>query len=169
LSDAERLEEALIELELSSQQLRADPKGSSWLPAELRELVERDDACRLALREFVEFELGLFDEGRGPSDALFTARVMRALPEVEQADARRRTFILAGAHALALGVAYLLLWPLYQSGALQPWVSNAQGWLDTGTEAVGVAGFAGVFALTAVVAMLVLLPRLTSGQLGREA
>lgn len=171
-SVAAQLEHALLELDVSSEQLRADPSGRSWLPAELWAQVEHDADARRALREFVAFELEMFDDARRGSDALFTAKVVRALPQGERPDGMRRHVILASAHALAIGVAYLGLWPLYEGGYFQPWVSNAQGWIDTGVQSAGVAGLTGIVGLLAVgvlVLSLALLPNLGSGQLGREA
>lgn len=165
----ERFEEELIGLDVAMPQLRSDPTGSAWLPPNLRRAAETDQRCQQILREFVEVELLMFDEATGPSDALFTARVMRALPAAERADARRRTYILASAHALAIGVAYLVLWPLYEGGSLRPWVSDAQSVLDNGADAIGVVSLVGALGLAALALMLVLPSRFGSGQLGREA
>lgn len=169
---AARLEIALLELDIPSETLRADPSGRSWLPPEVFAEVQGDADARRALREFVDFELEMFDDARKGSDALFTAQVMRALPEGERPDGMRRQVILAAAHALAIGVAYLALWPLYDGGYFQPWVSSAQGWIDNGVESAGVVGLAGLGGLVGVgvlLASLALLPNLGSGQLGREA
>lgn len=170
MMNAEQFETELFALEVSAQQLRADPKGREWLTPALREAVQADPACRAVLDEYIELELMMFDEAAaGPSDALFTARVMRALPKLEHINALRRTWILAAAHALAIGVAYLVLWPLYEAGYFQPWVSDAQRMLDNGVEVVGLSGLAGAVGLALVAAMLLLLPRAGSGQLGRQA
>jgi anti-sigma factor RsiW len=158
----------LCELDVSRQDLRADPAGATWLPKGLQEVTERDPACRAALREHVELELALFEEGSGRSDALFTARVMRALPDVDRQDASRRNFILAAAHALAIGAGYLVLWPLYEAGYFQPWVNDAQSMLDNGTASMGAEGLVGLAVIACLAAMLALLPRLRSGQLRPE-
>src|SRR5690606_6022938 len=100
--------EQLCELELDPELLRSDPRGERWLPAELRRMAERDPECARELAEFVAMELALFDVHE-PSDAFFTRRVLDRLPEIESIDDRRRTWILASAYALAIGVAYLLL------------------------------------------------------------
>jgi hypothetical protein len=114
----------------------------------------------------------MFDDAREGSEALFTAQVMRSLPQGERPDSMRRQVILALAHALAIGVGYLALWPLYDGGYFQPWVSSAQGWIDNGVESagmVGLAGLGGLVGVGAVLLALALLPNLGSGQLGREA
>lgn len=169
---AARLEHALLELDVSSEVLRADPSGRSWLPAALWEEVQADADARRALREFIDFELEMFDDARKGSDALFTAQVMRSLPRGERPDGMRRQVILAAAHALAIGVAYLALWPLYDGGYFQPWVSSAQSLVDDGVQSagmVGLAGLGGLVAVGVVLLTLALLPNLGSGQLGREA
>jgi hypothetical protein len=129
-ADLERLRDALLELDVSPERLRADPTGASWLPEELRALVARSDECRFELTEFVAMELELFDDSVGPTDALFTARVMEDLPAVETTDAWRRTWILAAFHALAIGVAYLVLWPMLQGGELTAALDQLHGLHD---------------------------------------
>src|SRR5690606_39188448 len=78
-SALDRLDSILAELELSSDDLRRDPHGDGWLPAEARALVQADPSCRAALREFVEGELELWGALPGPTaaappvDPFFTA------------------------------------------------------------------------------------------------
>jgi hypothetical protein len=74
----DRFIERLLELELDARTLQADPRGETWLPADLRALVESDAELGRELDEFVATELALFD-GREPSDAFFTKRVMQQL------------------------------------------------------------------------------------------
>lgn len=111
-----RLRSFLEEADIPSGVLRRDPQGMSWLPAELRALVEAQAACRDELRRFVDREIELFGSVRQRSDALFTDRVLRAAAPVQIAgaglDRRYRSYILAFAYALATGVAYLMLAPL---------------------------------------------------------
>jgi hypothetical protein len=121
----ERFVEQLCELELDPELLRTDPRGERWLPASMRQLIDDDPACARELDEFVAMELALYDvhepadvsSRRSAADAVFfTHRVMEQLPEIEAVDDRRRTWILASAYALSIGVAYLLLGPLFSSG-----------------------------------------------------
>lgn len=123
----DRFVEQLCELELDPQQLRSDPRGERWLPTSMRRMVEDDPACARELEEFVAMELALHDVHE-PSDAFFTRRVMDQLPELEAVDDRRRTWILASAYALAIGVAYLLLGPLLSSGEIASFVEPVRGW-----------------------------------------
>jgi hypothetical protein len=167
VSSLRDLADALVDLDVPPEQLRADPGGRTWLPDPLRALVDADPRAQAMLRRAVELELALHDQAAASSDPLFTARVLRALPPVERPRSDRRTFILAAAHALALGAAYLLIWPQYQAGRFAPWVGDAQSWLDGSMSALGSAGLAGVAALS-LASMLLLLPRFASGQLGRE-
>lgn len=117
-----RLRSFLEEADIPSGVLRRDPHGTSWLPAELRALVEAQTACRDELRRFVDREIELFGSVRQRSDALFTDRVLRAAAPVQIAgaglDRRYRSYILASAYALATGVAYLMLAPLLGVAAL---------------------------------------------------
>lgn len=124
----DRFVDQLCELELDPEQLRVDPRGEQWLPASLRRMVREDPACAQELAEFVAMELSLHDVHE-PSDAFFTRRVMDSLPEIEAVDDRRRTWILASAYALAIGVAYVLLGPLLSSGEIASFVSDSlHGW-----------------------------------------
>lgn len=115
--DRDRFVERLCELDLDPVLLRSDPHGERWLPASLRRMAAEDPECARELEEFVAMELALFDMHE-PSDAFFTRRVMDQLPDIEAIDDRRRTWILASAYALAIGVAYVLLGPLLSSGEL---------------------------------------------------
>ncbi|EDM77033.1 hypothetical protein PPSIR1_16070 [Plesiocystis pacifica SIR-1] len=143
--------EALIELDLEPESLRRDPAGASWLPASLREAAERSPECARELEEFVEMELALCDVHE-PVDAFFTRQVMDRLPELDAVDHRRRTWILASAYALAIGVTYLLLGPLLSSGELAAMVEPVRDWYGSGAaESGGV--WMGAVALIAAVAI----------------
>lgn len=110
-----RLREFLEQLDVPSSTLKKDPWGASWLPAELRALVDGDAECREELRRFVDRELELFGSVRQRGDAMFTARVLKAAGPVEIAgaglDPRVRSVILGLAYALATVVAYLMAAP----------------------------------------------------------
>jgi hypothetical protein len=147
--------DALFELEVSHEQLIRDPRGLQWLPEALREAAERDPACRRELESFVETELELHLGAEAPfrdraHGALFTRRVMEALPERVALDTRRRTWILASFHALAIGVAYLLLAPALQGGSV---LDQVHGLMDTGLGFLGgwVVGSAALVVTLAVV------------------
>jgi hypothetical protein len=123
----DRFIEQLCELELDPQLLRTDPRGERWLPASMQRMIAEDPACARELEEFVAMELALCDVHE-PSDAFFTRRVMNELPDLEAVDDRRRTWILASAYALAIGVAYLLLGPLLSSGEIASFVEPVYDW-----------------------------------------
>jgi hypothetical protein len=131
--------EQLCELEIDPELLRSDPRGERWLPTPLRRMVQDDPACARELAEFVAVELALHDVHE-PTDAFFTRRVLDRLPECElhPIDDRRRTWILASAYALAIGVAYLLLGPLFSSGEISSWVAPVHDWYHD--RAVGAGG-----------------------------
>lgn len=129
MSGLDRFIEALCELEVDPELLRSDPRGERWLPAALQEQIEDDPACARELAEFVAMELALHDVHE-PSDIFFTRRVLDRLPEELGAiDDRRRTWILASAYALAIGVAYLLLGPLLVSGEISGLVAPMHDWV----------------------------------------
>jgi hypothetical protein len=120
----------LTQLDLDPQLLREDPSGERWLPRSLRRMVSEHPACRQELAQFVEMELALLDVHE-PSDVFFTRRVMdrvNDIPGFEAVNDTRRTWILASAYALAIGVAYLLLGPLLTSGELAGWVEPVHDW-----------------------------------------
>lgn len=144
----------LLELELDARTLQADPRGETWLPADMRAELDRDDQCARELDEFVATELALFD-AREPSDAFFTKRVMQQLPSIDAVDDQRRTWILASAYALAIGVAYLLLGPLLGSGELGEVLASLRGWSETYASEAGGAGLA-IGVLVGTAALLVL-------------
>lgn len=112
---ASRLREFLEQLDVPSSTLKKDPWGATWLPTELRALVDGDAECREELRRFVDRELELFGSVRQRGDAMFTARVLKAAAPVEIAgsglDPRVRSAILGLAYALATVVAYLMAGP----------------------------------------------------------
>lgn len=155
---SERLDqfvERLCELELDPQQLRDDPTGERWLPGSLRRMVAEDPECARELAEFVAMELALAHVHE-PCDAFFTRAVMVRLPTVEAVDDRRRTWILASAYALAIGVTYVLLGPLLgSSGELAAWMEPLHDWYhDHAVEAGGVW----MIAALLLTAALVILP-----------
>ena len=153
----EAFADALLALEVDAQRLRSDPQGHSWLPPELKRCVAEDPACARELAQFVELELELYAVDK-PSDAFFTRRVLERLPTQATVDARRRTWILASAYALAIGVAYLLLGPLMASGELAGWLEPLRAWYQGHAfEAAGLSMGLGV-ALMIAAAALVLLP-----------
>lgn len=138
-----RLRCFLEEADIPSGVLRRDPEGTTWLPAELRALVDADPTVHDELRRFVDREIELFGSVRQKSDALFTDRVLKAAAPVEIAgaglDSRLRSWILAFAYAMATGVAYMMLAPLLGLAALGTWTSqivSAVG-ADDGGTAVG--------------------------------
>jgi anti-sigma factor RsiW len=158
----EQFVERLCELELDPQQLREDPSGERWLPGSLRRMVAEDPACARELAEFVEMEIALH-QVHEPSDAFFTRAVMVRLPAVEAVDDRRRTWILASAYALSIGVAYVLLGPLLGSfgggvsgGELAAWMEPLHDWYHD--HAVEAGGMWMIAALLLVAGALVVLP-----------
>jgi len=166
LSGVHAFEAALFELDLSSRQLRADPEGRTWLPAALAALVAEDPKYRAVLREFVAVELELYDGAAVSPDAAFTARVVSQLPPPIASPVLdpRRTFVLAAFHALAIGVAWLVLAPrMAASGGVRVDVGNLltllQGWAQGVTSGGGImagviaALVAGAVVLTVAVAL----------------
>jgi hypothetical protein len=149
--------ERLCELELDPQLLRDDPSGQRWLPATLRRMVVEDPACARELAEFVEMELELYN-AHEPTDAFFTRAVLDRLPAVESIDDRRRTWILASAYALSIGVAYVLLGPLLGSapGEVAAWMEPLHDWYHD--HAVEAGGMWMVAALLLTAGALVVLP-----------
>ena len=144
----DRFVEGLCELELDPALLRSDPAGERWLPDELRQMDAEQPECARELAEFVAMELALHDVHE-PSDAFFTRRVLDALPEIEAVDDRRRTWILASAYALAIGVAYLLLGALVRSGELSSYVEPVREWANAGALEAGGMWIALALLLTA--------------------
>jgi hypothetical protein len=154
MSEADRFVERLLALELDARTLREDPRGDTWLPADLRAELERDESLARELDEFVATELELFDM-RQPSDAFFTKRVMQQLPAVEAVDDQRRNWILASAYALAIGVAYLLIGPWLGSAELEQTLTTLRSSVDQYAIEAGSAGLA-IGGLLLVAALLVL-------------
>jgi hypothetical protein len=150
--------ERLCELELDPQLLREDPSGQRWLPAPLRRMVAEDPACARELAEFVEMELSLYQvmQAPEPSDAFFTRAVLDRLPSAASIDDRRRTWILASAYALSIGVAYVLLGPLLGSGEVAAWMEPLHDWYHD--HAVEAGGMWMVVALLLTAGALVVLP-----------
>ena len=118
-----RLREHLEQLDVPSSTLKRDPWGATWLPAELKALVDGDAECREELRRFVDRELELFGSVRQRNDAMFAARVVKATGTVEIAgaglDPRIRSWILGLFYALATVVGYVTLAPALIGGAGQ--------------------------------------------------
>ncbi len=153
----ERFVARLCELDLDPAALRSDPRGEAWLPAELRELVASDPECARELDEFVAMELALCELDE-PSDPYFTRRVMERLPEIEAIDDRRRTWILASAYALAIGVAYVLLGPLLGSGELAGYVEPVRAWVRAEAGALEALGMWIALGLLLTAGLLSLAP-----------
>lgn len=153
----EALEEHLYSLELRPAQLRRDPDGATWLGAEWAALVRDDPRLRAVVHRFVEEELELYDSVRGQADAFFTARVIAAASPVEIAGAglapRYRSWILAFAYAMALGVAAMVFLP-WLKGHGVPSISESFHELiahELGGEGAGSWLIAGGLTLAAVV------------------
>jgi anti-sigma factor RsiW len=158
VSTLDRFVEQLCELELEPELLRSDPRGERWLPASLRQMVEDDPACARELAEFVAMELELHDVHE-PSDAFFTRQVLDRLPASSpelRIDDQRRTWILASAYALAIGVAYLLLGPLLSSGAISSFIAPVHDWYHD--RAVGAGGMWIALALLGTTCVVTLAP-----------
>lgn len=154
-ADIEVFIDQLVELELEPALLRSDPGGERWLPIALRRMVAEDPACARELREFVEMELELHAMQQ-PSDAFFTRRVMDGLPEIQAIDDRRRTWILASAYALAIGVVYVLLGPLLSSGEVASVFAPVHDWYHD--HALEAGGMWVTLALLCVAGVLTLAP-----------
>jgi len=140
-SALDRLDSILAELELSSDDLRRDPHGDGWLPAEARALVQADPSCRAALREFVEGELELWGALPGPAaaappvDPFFTARVVSSLPGPRSGTGltpRRRALLLGLFHGVAGLLAYVVLTMVPESTTR--WAEQAHSVLSWGSE-----------------------------------
>ncbi len=154
-----RLREHLEQLDVPSSTLKRDRWGETWLPAELRTLVEADAECREELRRFVDRELELFGSVRQRNDAMFAARVVKATETVEIAgaglDPRVRSWILGLFYALATVVAYVTLAPWIGLADRAGVVAGIQGALGLGGEAglsamgLALVVFAGAAALAA--------------------
>lgn len=144
MSDAtlDRLEEILMELEVSPAQLRRDPTGREWLPAEGRALVDSDPRCEAMIREFVDDELELLGALDAPvaatpsADPFFTARVVDALPRSwvpNRLSPRRRLLVLGLFHLVAVMFALVVLVMVPES--TERWAEQAHSMLSWGSEA----------------------------------
>lgn len=129
-----------------SRELRRDPDGKTWLPAEILALVAADPLCQAELRRFVAREIELFDSVRQSPDALFTRRVLQAAEPQQIAgaglDPRVRGLILAAFYALATIVAYFMLAPLLGMAAIGTWsqqFASVAGVAEGNRETFGVA------------------------------
>ena len=147
----------LVTLEIDPASLPLDPSGETWLPSHLREIAREDPECARELAEFVEMERALC-EVHEPCDAFFTRKVMDRLPEIEAVDDRRRTWILASAYALAIGVAYLGWGPLLASGEIAAWIEPLRAWVDAQAAGAGAAGLWVAVGLMCAACALVLFP-----------
>jgi len=139
LSDREVVE-ALLAAEPSATQLRVDRDGRTWLSEHVYARCRTDPECRHVLAQFVEQERSLYDAARLPSDPFFTARVLRALPEVPSGVALspgRRLAILACFHMLAGLAGYVAVWSSAPERVLA-WLEGAAWLADTGAELGGV-------------------------------
>lgn len=154
---AERLREALCDLEVEPAIVRADPTGASWLPAALQAWCDADEACREELREFVEAELALLRlSAPEPADPFFTARVVQALPARpvgSRLSPGRRVLVLGGFYAAAGAAAWAVLTRLSGRDALAGAFAQAHALLDAAAPATGYAIAAALLvAVLAVVA-----------------
>lgn len=144
-SEVERLESILVELELSPEVLRHDPKGETWLPEEARALVQAHPECRRALDEFVECEVGLWrvSQDQDPMmlravDPFFTARVVGALPGPRagtRLSPKRRALVLGLFHVIAGLLTYVVVTMVPESAAR--WAEQAHIMLSWGSELGG--------------------------------
>jgi hypothetical protein len=163
-SEVDRLESILAELELSPAELRRDPSGEGWLPAEARALVQAHPRCRESLDEFVSGELDLWSarpEAAVPPtvDPFFTARVVGALPRPRSGTGlspRRRALLLGLFHVVAGLLAYVVLTMVPESTAR--WAEQAHRMLTWGSESTGGPWLAAT-AVGAVVLLAVVLGR----------
>ncbi|MEX1367102.1 MAG: hypothetical protein AB1Z98_28500 [Nannocystaceae bacterium] len=142
VSAVEQLESMLVELDVSPAELRRDPQGRSWLPAQARALVEAEPACAAMLRDFVDDELALLgaleDRSVVPSaDPFFTARVVDSLPPQAWAPnrltPRRRLLVLGVFHLVAVMLALVVLSMVPESTAR--WAEGAHSVLRWGSQA----------------------------------
>jgi hypothetical protein len=154
--------DALLEVDVAIERLRADPRGESWLPVPLRRRIADTVGGEDVLREHVETELALFDGAGLAPDPWFAEHIIRSLPhEDPMAHGSRRRAILTAAHGLALVVGVVIAWPwltgiqdaLAGDGlAALARVDPTHGWL----EALQAGGAASVVALGAVTLALAL-------------
>ncbi|MEE9385295.1 MAG: hypothetical protein V3V08_17960 [Nannocystaceae bacterium] len=142
----QRLRDVLLDVELDSGQLRIDPTGRTWLPAALRSEVERSAEARAQLARFVRTERELFDDARVATDPFFTARVVERLPASDVDHRGRRTLILATFHALAFGVAYVLVFP-WLNGDASELPGAVHLWIESGAESGALWGLVLLFVL----------------------
>lgn len=137
----ERLEDMLFELEVGPHQLRCDPTGRQWLPAEARALVESSAQCRAAFEAFVRDELQLAAMGSSDApavDPFFTARVVGSLPDSPSGTGlspRRRAMVLGAFHVIAVVLTYVVLTMVPESTAR--WAAQAHTVLSWGSDGVG--------------------------------
>jgi len=145
----------LCALDVDPREIAADPEGRAWLSPSLRRAIADDPNCAAEFAEFVEMELALLDVHE-PCDAFFTRRVMESLPPLQPVEDQRRTWILASAYALAIGLAYLLVGPALSSGALTGYVEPLHDWYHD--QSLELGGMWMVLALLCAAGVLVVLP-----------
>lgn len=126
----------LEQAEVDAATLRRDPRGRTWLPAEMHAWVERDPKCAAELAAFVEGERELFAEAELLADPFFTARVLGALPEPLRfvgLSPKLRALVLLGFQALAVLLGYAVFsWA--SSGVLVDLASGSVDWLELAPE-----------------------------------
>lgn len=159
-----RLREFLEQLDVPSSTLKRDPRGRTWLPPEIRALVEADAECRAELSRFVDRELELFDSVRQRNDPLFAKDVLNATHAVEIAgsglDPRIRSWILGLFYALATIAGYVTLAPLLGLSGRGSVLSQARAALGLASEATGPSawGLAAVGAAALLALVLAFAP-----------
>ncbi|PCC66558.1 hypothetical protein SAMN02745121_00713 [Nannocystis exedens] len=159
-----RLRSFLEELDVQSSTLKRDPRGQTWLPPEIRALVESDPECRAELGRFVDRELELFDSVRQRNDPMFAKDVLNATHSVEIAgsglDPRIRSWILGLFYALATIAAYATLAPLFGLSERGSVLAQARAALGLASEATSPSawGLATVGAAVALALLLAFMP-----------
>jgi len=165
----EALEEHLYSLELRLAELRAGPNGEGWLGDPWLRIVRREPALLAVVRRFVEEELELYDSLRGQADAFFTARVIEATSPVEVAGIglapRYRSWILASAYALALGVASMIAVPWLKGQGGMSWSSSLHEVVSHGVGEPSERGwFLLLAAALAIVVVLIVGARISASR-----
>jgi hypothetical protein len=158
MSELSRLRSALCELEVDARRIVAAPDGEGWLPASLRVMCARDEACAHELAEFVAAEsalLGLREPRR--ADPFFTARVIEALPAAwigSRLSPHRRAMILGVFYAAAALSCWVVLTvldpelPVAVADRAHGWLTHSGGLEWPALGAVAAAALA-AFALMA--------------------
>ena len=97
----------LDELDVGPAQLRADPRGATWLPSDLACEIDHDPELARWLSVFVEQERAAFSGASAKPDAWFTSRVLSALPSQPGVCSTTRSIILGFCYSLAAFVLYI--------------------------------------------------------------